>query len=123
MAHYAVETTLGFKNAFYGLVAKGNNIEDFELPRDKRPEEVMPDNLPNEALVTEHLVNLIMTKAQTNDMHFDILTALNAILEEKNLNFPRNLTKERMNEMWTLFQNLLQQWHMLPRGETMELEF
>ncbi|MEO0573450.1 MAG: hypothetical protein AAF039_17240 [Bacteroidota bacterium] len=64
LAHYAVETALEFQDAFYGMVAKGSNMEDFELPRDIRPETVLPQNLSEEALITEHLVNLIMTKAQ-----------------------------------------------------------
>ena len=32
LGHYAVETVLKFENAFYGMIAKGSNIEDFEMP-------------------------------------------------------------------------------------------
>ena len=34
-AHYVVETTLGFQDSFFGLVAKGYNIPDFSLPTSK----------------------------------------------------------------------------------------
>lgn len=62
--HFAMEKVLGFKNAFYGMIARGANIEDFELPREQRPEEVIPENLRPEALISEHFVNLLMVKTQ-----------------------------------------------------------
>lgn len=123
LGHYAVETILDFKNAFYGMVAKGSNIEDFELPREQRPNEVLPQNLDSEALIAEHLVNLIMTKAQTEYGTFDIMASLKAILGENSLPFPENLTENKMDEVWILFQDLNRQWEQLPAGNTMELEF
>lgn len=123
LGHYAVETILDFKNAFYGMVANGSNIEDFELPRDKRPEQVLPKNLDPEALISEHLVNLMITKIQSKDSTFDIIPSLKSILNEKMLCFPENLTKMEMDKILTLFQNLNKRWKQLPVGETMELEF
>lgn len=32
LTHYAVETTLGFRHGFFGLVAEGWNIQDFATP-------------------------------------------------------------------------------------------
>ena len=61
IAHYVVEQHLGFRNAFYGLLAKGYTIEDFQLPKAERPSALHPKNLHPEALITEHLVNLIQT--------------------------------------------------------------
>ncbi len=45
LAHFAVETELGFKKAFYGLLASGYAIQDFALPRAKRPKSLLPENL------------------------------------------------------------------------------
>lgn len=123
LGHYAVETILKFKNAFYGMVAKGSSIEDFELPRDRRPEEVLPQNLDPEALISEHLVNLLMTKAQIKDNSFDITENLKLILKENGLSFPDNLTHGAMQKIWILFQDLNEEWKQMPDGETMELEF
>ena len=64
LIHYAVETTLDFQNAFYGLLAQGFNIEDFSLPRAERPVELLPKNLPSEALYTEFLVGLFQMEFQ-----------------------------------------------------------
>ena len=52
--HYAVETTLHFKNAFFGMLAGGISISDFELPKDQRP-----FAYSEEALVAESIVNLL----------------------------------------------------------------
>lgn len=123
LGHYAVETVLHFKHAFYGMVARGSNIEDFELPRDKRPDAVLPKNLHHEALISEHLVNLIMVKAQTMEDRMDILNQLRSILNENGLPFPENLTKENMEKIWSAFLGLNTQWKQLPIGEIMELEF
>ncbi len=123
LGHYAVETALGFENAFYGMVAKGANIEDFELPREKRPIEVLPKNLHPEALISEHLVNLLMTKAQVTNVNFDISNPLKEILIENNLPFPSNLTDKKMSEIWEVFNTLGDQWKLLPEGQVLELEF
>ena len=53
-AHYVVEKTLGFENAFFGLVAKGYNIPDFSEPKAERSFEI-----PEEAIDTEPIVALL----------------------------------------------------------------
>ena len=53
-AHYVVETTLGFENAFFGLVAKGHDIPDFSEPKGQRPFDI-----PKEAMDTEPIVALL----------------------------------------------------------------
>ena len=123
LGHYAVETVLHFQHAFYGMVAKGTNIEDFELPREKRPEKVLPKNLHPEALISEHMVNLLLTRAQRPDDLFDVVESLKPILRENKLPFPEHLTNKAMEKIWALFQKLNEQWTRLPVGETMELEF
>ena len=37
LTHYAVETTLGYQHAFYGLVADGWDISDFAAPWPRGP--------------------------------------------------------------------------------------
>src|SRR5205809_153857 len=55
LCHYAVETVLGLRNAFYGMLADGTDITDFELPKEERN-----IALSTEALLAEHLVNILM---------------------------------------------------------------
>ena len=49
LTHYAVETTLGFRAGFYGLVADGWEITDFATPWPRGP-------IPEEAREVELLV-------------------------------------------------------------------
>lgn len=123
LGHYVVESVLGFEDAFYGMIVKGSAIEDFELPRENRPAAVLPQNLSHEALITEHLVNLLMTKAQNDNSEFAIVPSLRSILKEKRLPFPKNLTERKMDMIWNLFQKLLGQWKALPKGKILELDF
>ena len=54
LCHYAVESILELNNAFYGMLASGTAITDFELPKEKRT-----FRLTEEAIFTEQIVNLL----------------------------------------------------------------
>ncbi|WP_092979785.1 hypothetical protein [Robiginitalea myxolifaciens] len=122
LAHYAVEMELGFSQAFYGLLAEGYAIEDFELPRDKRPEALIPANLPEESLQTEHLVNLLQVHA-IQDSTTDIRKQLAEILAENELSYPKNLSPERLASIQERLQELLENWKRLQVGQSLELSF
>src|SRR5437867_199604 len=51
ITHCAVESVLGFDQAFFGLIAAGWSIDDFEKPRATR-------TMPFQALVAEHVVGV-----------------------------------------------------------------
>ena len=51
LTHFAVEQTLGYRGAFYGLVADGWEISDFALPWPRGP-------IPDEAREVELVVGL-----------------------------------------------------------------
>lgn len=53
LLHYAIETTLGLRESFFGLVAAGRSIESFLEPGTAAA-------LPIEALNTELMVNQLM---------------------------------------------------------------
>ncbi|MDC8003219.1 hypothetical protein POV27_04110 [Aureisphaera galaxeae] len=121
--HYAVETVLGFSKAFYGLLAEGYNIEDFELPREQRPEALIPANIPAEALQAEHIVNLLMVSLHQDDESLDFITTLTTILEENQIDFPAVLTSETLTRIEQKLKELMHQWHILQEGEILELSF
>jgi len=53
LLHYAVETTLGCTEAFYGLVAAGRDIDDFGTRDGRR------DSYPVEAIQVEFIVSML----------------------------------------------------------------
>lgn len=118
LLHYAVETAMKFKSAFYGMIAQGISITDFDLPADKRN-----INFSDEALLTEHIVNLVMI--ETKDGRFE---NFNGTLKES---LPANkktlsaalLSDDQLNLIHTTYDMLLQQWKKLKENETIILEF
>ena len=121
LAHYAVETILGYKEAFYGLVDQGYEIGDFELPREQRPVDLLPHNLPLESLQTEHMVNLLMIEHRNSGDPADYIKTLSKILSEKEIPFPKGLNEESLQNIRSLFHQLAEDWLALPPGEVMEL--
>ena len=115
-AHYVVETTLGFKNAFFGLVAQGYDIPDFSEPKAKRPFEI-----PEEAMDTEPIVALLQadfpnTPAPQN-------AGSTGIFQEYSVSLSVSITDEQLEIMRQKLRALLQQWHNLQAGESMVLQF
>ena len=123
LAHYVVETELGFAHAFYGLVAAGHNIEDFELPREHRPEALFPANLPAEALQTEHIVNLLQVGQSQSDSDFNFLETLRNILDEHSIEFPEKLDARTLQSIQLRLKGLLLSWQQLEPGDKLQLTF
>ena len=114
-AHYVVERSLGFENAFFGLVAKGYDIPDFSEPKGERPFEI-----PEEAIDTEPIVALLQA---------DLLEGLgysgdsNGIFQDHNASLPVDITAEQLEGMRQELRGLLERWHDLQPGESMTLQF
>lgn len=123
LAHFAIETELGFTNAFYGLLAKGYDIQDFALPIEQRPKELISKNLPAESLQTEHIANLLLIGHYQKDISSDFINQLKGILKESDLAFPEILTPERLKKINSHFEELILKWDALGEGETLELRF
>ena len=109
-AHYVVERTLGFQNAFFGLVANGYNIPDFSLPLSKRT-----FKLPSEAIEVEPIVALLQAEL------WDSFPYL--LLEPNSPELPPNITSEQIETMRQHLRKLMHQWNSLMPGESMTLHF
>jgi hypothetical protein len=113
LCHYAVETTMGFKQAFYGFIDEGYDIGDFEKPRNQRPEALIPKNLPVEALQAEHMAGLFqmsLTDPKMLDIYAD---NLRMALELQGLPYPDNLDDARILTIADQLRGLITQWNKL----------
>lgn len=110
LAHYVVETTLGFQNAFFGLVAKGYDIPDFSLPTSERPFKI-----PKEAMTVEPIVAIL--QAELWESFPDPL------LQPDSPELPDNVTSKQIEIMRQHLRKLWYQWNNLIPGESMDLEF
>lgn len=122
LAHYVIETELSLSTAFYGLLADGYDIQDFELPREQRPEALIPANLPLESLQVEYFVNLLLTELQDKRIIPDFIEQLTKVLAEANLPPMANLDEQILDSIRKQFRILLVRWKSVPVGEVMELE-
>jgi hypothetical protein len=123
LAHYAVEQTLGLNQAFFGLLAEGFDISDFELPKEERPLKLQTVNLPPESVQTEHLINLLMTELQYGSVLPDFWTQFESILTQHGLPPMNQLTLDGLEGIRKMIGELRRRWAAVKVGETLELGF
>ena len=123
LVHCAVEKTLGFGHAFYSIIDKGYNVSDFELPKAQRPFAVRPENLHAEAIITEHIVNLLEIELLNTGLNPNFISDLKQILTENSLVFPEQLNAQTLEKVRTQYHNLANQWLILENKETMNFDF
>ncbi len=124
IVHYVVEKRLNLKKSFYGMLAQGYGIQDFQLSNEKRPEALQPKNMAKEALVTEHLVNLLTIDYLSTENQMNLYDSLETILKDKGLPFPQNLNVEGLVSIQGELADWMNKWNGLENGQvlTMELE-
>ena len=120
ITHYAVESTLGYRAGFYGLVADGWNIEDFAAPWPR-------GDIPGEAREVELIVGCLDSERRNasrwsahefND-HARVYVSATRF---KDTPVP-SLTDEQLEEIRALRDGILARWHALALGESLELAF
>jgi hypothetical protein len=118
LTHYAVETELGFRRGFYGLIAEGWNI-------DETTGKTARGALPTEALEVEYLVSAFSAErvggAIAAAADFNQLAAIFA--SAKGMPPPRQLSDEDRARVRALFDELAVNWRALAPDSTLELPF
>ena len=118
LCHYAVESILELKNAFYGMLASGIAITDFELPKEKRM-----FNLTAEALLTEQIVNLLTIEYNQGPIE-NFLETLSKVCKKNKVPVPvKKLDKFYLQQIRQSVELLMNRWQLLPEGETITLIF
>jgi len=118
LTHYAVETELGFAQGFFGLIAKGWNIDETTGKTARGP-------LPNEALEVEYIVAAFSAEraggADATAAEFNELAATFASAKE--MPPPRPLSDEDLARVRTRFNEVAMKWRALAPGQTLQLVF
>jgi len=117
LTHYAVETTLGLRQGFYGLLAQGWNIIDFEAKGTAA-------RLPDEAIVSEcivgQLTNAVFGGQEVTIADFNWLVR-EAIVAQRSAAAIPVIDDNAFRTMREQLAVLLARWRALPPGETLEL--
>ena len=117
LTHYAVETVLGHRRGFFGLVADGWDVTDFgskskgPLPTDADPSELIVGFLD-----AERASGTLWTAAECNDK---------LMRHHAELGFARTcrLTDDELARIRARRAELFERWRALPAGESLELRF
>jgi hypothetical protein len=121
LTHYAVETVLGLKHGFYGLLAEGWDITRFTDPG-------MSKQLPEDAGLAEVLVGFLDveratgTRATAEDFNWKIRT----YYDEHGGGTPTpafRMTDDLLDRIRSLRAELFARWHAVQPGDSLELSF
>ena len=109
LTHFAVESVLGFRNGFFGLIAQGWDIDD-TTGKGAR------GRLPEEAGQVEQLVGLMGAERASGE----IMTAEDLT---RFATLPSPLTEGQARRVRERCSELFWQWNALPVGQTLELRW
>ena len=118
LTHYAVETVLGHRSGFYGLVASGWDLSDFGTPWPR-------GRMPNDAVLSEMIVGLLDLERSTGQLvqAADVNQRVRDFCVENGVQTPAPLTDE---DLWRVRQKrgeLFAQWEAVRPGDSLELPF
>ncbi|MFM1774688.1 MAG: hypothetical protein RJA53_298 [Bacteroidota bacterium] len=118
LCHFAIETTLGYKTAFWGLVARGINPNIFE---DKVKRDAL--GLSNEAWYSEHLANLLLIEFRQG-LFDDINEMLKQSLIQHHHYIPFiKISSTELTAIRSLFYKLIDDWKAVEDGNYFSLDF
>jgi hypothetical protein len=118
LTHYAVETVLGHRKGFYGLVAAGWDLSDFGTPWPR-------GELPKDANLTEITVGFFDQERASGRMGAadEINDQLAEFAEANGLPAPERLTEDDLSRVRQKRGELFAQWDAVRPGDTLELAF
>jgi hypothetical protein len=118
LTHYAVESALGFRDGFHGLLAAGWDISQTE---GKSPRGAPPA----EALAVEHLVGMLDAERSSGGewAATDVNREAALYAGGGGRPAPRALTDEELGRTCTRMRDLFHRWAALWPGESLKLAF
>jgi len=111
LTHFAVETTLGFRRGFFGLISEGWDIEDTSGKGARGP-------LPPEAGEAELIVGLFSAERAGG-----VIWTVDEFHESAAMVGARQLSFDEIVRVKKKRSELFQQWFAIEPGATLELQF
>jgi len=118
LTHYAVETVLGFRNGFYGLVSSGWDLSDFGTPWPR-------GKIPPQANISEMIVGFFDLERRSGERASaeDLNQQLAVYGAEKGLPPERQFTEEDLAAVRAVRADLFARWAAVERGKALEIVF
>ena len=119
--HYAVETTLGWRGAFFGLLAQGWDIADFGKPD---PATNRKPAVPTQAMQAEIMAGLLDLERRSADppAYALLLELLASACGGLGVPVP-SVTPDQLAAIRVCHADLLRRWTLVPGGASLELSF
>jgi hypothetical protein len=121
LTHYVVETVMGFREGFFGLLAAGWEISDFAAPFPRGP-------IPYEARATELLVGLMQMEQRHGrewtaaDIREEAVRYAAAQKTNTKVSLPE-FTDDHLARIRAMRRDVFEKWAAIPPGEALELDF
>jgi hypothetical protein len=118
LTHYAVETALGHRRGFYGLVAEGWDLTDFGAPwpKGRLPADLDPSELIVGFLDVERAGGQEWSAAEFNEHAANYYA-------QRGLSGSCRVTDDQLERIRGLLRELTARWIQLPPRESIELPF
>ncbi len=118
LTHYAVETVLGHRRGFYGLVAEGWDLSDFGAPWSKGR---LPADLDPSELIVGFLDGERAGGVQWSAADFNAKAA--SYHAQHGLRETCRISPSELERVRAVRDELIARWRALPAGATLELPF
>lgn len=119
LTHFAVESVLGFQNAFYGLISQGWDITGFSTDEKRAV-------IPEEAGLAELIVGFFDLERRTGEVGSagDFNWKIETYYAEHERPVPAfRMTDEQLGKIRERRADLFAKWRAVAAGETLELRF
>jgi hypothetical protein len=118
LTHYAVETALGIRQGFYGLVSAGWDFSDFGSPWPR-------GRLPVEASISEMIVGVFDLERRVGERTSadELNQALAAYAVENGLPQQAQLTEEDLARVRAKRAEMFAKWDAVKPGDALEIPF
>src|SRR6476661_3944448 len=118
LTHFAVETILGFRRGFFGLIAEGWEIDETSGKGLRGP-------LPSEAVLVEHLVGFLDLERATSDAwsahEYAAQLAIKGLIATDSA--PPWLTDAALDRVRVRRRELFAKWAAVPAASALDLTF
>lgn len=116
LMQYAVERTLGYTEAFFGLLAGGWKLRDFEEPKPVIP------RMPDQAVWAEALVNALAVEQRQGATKAEFDESVARSCQQHDRPLP-TVSTEQKAAIRAELERLTQTWDALPPNGKLELTF
>jgi len=118
LTHYAVETALGHRQGFYGLVSAGWDFSDFGNPWPR-------GRLPAEANISEMIVGVLDIERRTGEPASarELNQRLADYATENALPQPHEVAEEDLEKVRRTRAEVFAKWDAVPPGDALEIPF